>query len=259
MNVVDDARWSSALGEDIRSHVVVPDGPGPFPTVYLLHGRGGTRDDWLRVMPRLASLPPMLVVMPDAPWSDRGSWYVDSAFTGEPPGRPVRTALTQDLVAHVDATYPTSPDREHRFVGGCSMGGAGALELLLDRADLFSGGLVLGPAVYEPQPPEESNTRTYGAFGSGGTRFVEDVYAAHTAAALFRRHDPAFPVRLSLAVGDRDELCRPTERVHEYSSRAPGVDARLRVLTGGHDWDLWEEAFVDGLPYVLGVPEETSR
>jgi enterochelin esterase-like enzyme len=30
---------------------------------------------------------------------------------------------------------------------------------------------------------------------------------------------------------------------------------RLRVLDGGHDWDVWEPAFAEGLPYVLGAAE----
>ena len=147
----------------------------------------------MRVVPRLDDLPPVIVVMPDAPWSDRGSWYVDSSFTGTPTGRPVRTALSEDLVAHVDATYRTLADREHRVVGGCSMGGAGALELLLARPDLFSGALALSPAVYEPLPPADSTTRAFGAFGSGPERFVDAVYAEHTAAALLAARDPAHP------------------------------------------------------------------
>ncbi len=68
----------------------------------------------------------MVVVMPDAPWNDRGSWYTDSLYTGDATGAgagtAVETAFTRDLVAHVDATYRTVEDREARAVGGYSMG-----------------------------------------------------------------------------------------------------------------------------------------
>ncbi len=110
--------WSEALGEDIRYRVYLPAGHGRgrrCASAYLLHGRGDDLDAWPRVAPRLDELihrrvvPPVVVVMPDAPWSDGGSWYVDSAFTGTPVGRPVETALTRDLVAHVDATYGRWP------------------------------------------------------------------------------------------------------------------------------------------------------
>ena len=59
---------------------------------------------------------PTIAIMPDAPWSSRASYYVDSGYTGADPGRKVETAFTQDLIAHVDATYRTvaEPDRPRR-------------------------------------------------------------------------------------------------------------------------------------------------
>ena len=60
---------------------------------------------------------PTIAIMPDAPWSSRASYYVDSAYTGADPGRKVETAFTQDLIAHVDATYRTVADRTGRGVG----------------------------------------------------------------------------------------------------------------------------------------------
>ncbi len=122
-----------------------------YPTVYLLHGRGDTQAAWQRVATDLDELigteaiQPMVVVMPDAPWNDRGSWYTDSAYEGSADsgtgaGFQVETALTRDLVGHVDATYRTVADREARAVGGYSMGGAGALRLTLAHQDEFSAG-----------------------------------------------------------------------------------------------------------------------
>ena len=195
--------------------------------------------------------------MPDAPWSDRGSWYVDSSFTGTPTGRPVRTALTEDLVAHVDATHRTLADREHRVVGGCSMGGAGALELLLARPDLFSGALALSPAVYEPLPPADSTTRAFGAFGSRhGTLRRRGVRRAHARRPCWRLATRRTRCGCTWPPVTGTTSTSETSLVHDHAQRAPGVSSRLRVLSGGHDWAVWEEAFVDGLPYVLGVTVE---
>ena len=266
--------YSAALGEDIRYRVYLPAVPRArrCATAYLLHGRGDDLDAWTRIAPTLDVLiarrvvPPVVVVMPDAPWSDGGSWYVDSEFTGEPAGRPVETALTRDLVQHVDATYPTIADRGHRVVGGYSMGGAGALRHLLAHPDLFSGGLVLSPAVYDPLPPADSSTREFGAFGRGDVRFVDEVYAGRGYQSALASFDAGLPVRLFLAVGDdewpnqlpedfRHDLDLETSLVHNAAKRVPGVSSQLRVLDGGHGWDVWEPAFVEGLPYVLGVSE----
>src|SRR5262249_19140584 len=149
-------------------------GAGRYPVLYLLHGRGHTKEAWTQVKSQLdqmirdGDVPPLIAIMPDAPWSERGSWYVDSACTGTAnPGRRVETAFPRDLVTAVDARYRTAAGRDARIIGGNSMGGAGALRFALAHQDLFGSALILSPAVYTPLPPIESNTRIYGGFGRG--------------------------------------------------------------------------------------------
>ncbi|MCF6469694.1 hypothetical protein FAF44_15035 [Nonomuraea sp. MG754425] len=175
---------SPALREDIAYNVYLPArydrDTARYPVLYLLHGRGDSMQAWTRVrttlddMIRTRRIPPVIAVMPDAPWSERGNWYVDSRYTGDDlPGRPVETALTRDLVKHVDATYRTAPIRQARLVGGYSMGGAGALRFALAHQDLFGAAAVLSPAVYTPLPPSDSSARDYGAFGRDGAKFSD--------------------------------------------------------------------------------------
>lgn len=197
--------------------------------------------------------------MPDAPWSERGNWYVDSRYTGgDIPGRPVETALTRDLVNHVDATYRTAATRTARIVGGYSMGGAGALRYTLAHQDLFGGALVLSPAVYTPLPPGDSSARDYGAFGLGGEKFDDEVYQRLNYPRLLTEVDPDLPVRLFIAVGD-DEYANPdpadarhdldfeSEALYNAARRVPGVSAQMRILDGGHDWSVWGPAFEQGM------------
>lgn len=249
--------WSPTLGEEIRYRVLPPAGGRDRSSLYLLHGRGGSMDDWLPLLPAIdrlvesGAVPPLVVVMPDAPWSDRAGFYVDSAFTGEPPGRPVETALTRDLVAHVDATYRVSPDRAHRVVGGVSMGGAGALRLLLAHPDLFAGGLALSPAAYDPLPPEGSSTREHGAFGRDDRVFDPDVHRALGYRPLLDAWPPELSARLFVAAGADEDLCLQAAQVHRAARDTPGVDSTLRVLAGGHDWDLWRQAMTEGLTWLF--------
>lgn len=240
-----------------------------YPTLYLLHGRGDTQQAWQRVagdlddMIAAGTIQPMVVVMPDAPWSDRASWYVDSRYRGGASGAPeagaaVETALTRDLVGYVDATYRTVADRDARAVGGYSMGGAGALRYVLAHADEFSSAIVLSPAVYVPLPPADSSTRDYGAFGVGRSLFSPAVYRALNYPRALDRLDPATPVHLFIAVGD-DEYANPAPkdavhdldyeavRLYTAARRVPGVTAELRVLDGGHDWDVWQPAFREAI------------
>ncbi|PZG08578.1 alpha/beta hydrolase-fold protein [Nonomuraea aridisoli] len=256
---------SPALGEEIAYNVYLPAGydrgADRHPVLYLLHGRGDTMQAWTRVKTVLDDLiaaervPPVIAVMPDAPWSERGSWYVDSRYAGDdPPGRPVETALTRDLVAHVDATYRTAPIRQARLVGGYSMGGAGALRFALAHQDLFGAAAVLSPAVYTPLPPSDSSARDHGAFGEGEQKFSDEVYRDLNYPALLPELDPDLPVRLFVAVGD-DEYANPdpadarhdldfeSAALYNAARRSPAISAQLRVLDGGHDWTVWTPAF----------------
>ncbi|MDP9865993.1 MULTISPECIES: alpha/beta hydrolase-fold protein [Streptosporangium] len=267
--ITEGSAYSAAMGGPIPYNVYLPygygDGARRYPVLYLLHGRGDTMQAWTRVKGALDQLirdgriPALIAVMPDAPWSGRGSWYVDSRYTGaDEPGRPVETALTRDLVGHVDSTYRTAPIRGARMVGGYSMGGYGALRLTLAHPDLFGGALVLSPAVYTPLPPADSSARDHGAFGLGEEKFVDEVYRKLNYPDLLAGTDPELPVRLFVAVGD-DEYANPrpadarhdldfeSEALYNAARRAPGVSAQMRILDGGHDWSVWAPAFEQGM------------
>src|SRR5829696_6014580 len=128
---------SSTLGETVKYNVYLPAAYGEstkrYPVVYLLHGRGDSMSAWTQVKGTLdemiaaGDIPATIAVMPDAPWSSRASYYVDSAYRGADPGRMVETAMINDLIPHVDASYRTLAQRDGRIVGGYSMGGYGAL------------------------------------------------------------------------------------------------------------------------------------
>lgn len=94
-------------------------------------------------------LPEMIVVMPDGD----SSFYVDRP-DGLPQWPPLdgpefvdgvrkgatgqyETYIARDLVAHVDSTFRTIADRDHRGIGGFSMGGIGSLNMTLGRPDTF--------------------------------------------------------------------------------------------------------------------------
>ena len=139
---------SAVLGEDISYNVYLPAGYAStakhYPVLYLLHGRGDSMSAWTQVKGKLDAMiadgriPPTIAIMPDAPWSSRASYYVDSAYRGADPGRKVETAFTTDLIQNVDSTYRTIPSRDGRVIGGYSMGGYGAMRYSIAHPDLFA-------------------------------------------------------------------------------------------------------------------------
>jgi enterochelin esterase-like enzyme len=262
---------SSTLGEDVAYNVYLPAGYAGtakrYPVLYLLHGRGDSMSAWTQVKGKLdeliadGSIPPTIAIMPDAPWSSRASYYVDSAYRGADPGRPVETAFTQDLIAHVDSTYRTIASRDGRIVGGYSMGGYGALRYSIAHPDLFAASIVLSPAVYFPTSPSDSSTREFGAFGEGGALFVDAIYRKLNYPAEFARFAAkGLKSHMFIAVGD-DEYQNPGDYVHDLdfeamtlykqAERVPNLSAELRVLNGGHDWNVWGPAFEEGARYAF--------
>lgn len=246
-----------------------------YPTLYLLHGRGDTMAAWQQVKGDLDQLiadgqiAPMIVVMPDAPWSDRGNWYTDSLYTGsEGGGSPVETALATDLVTYIDENYRTVDDRLARAAGGYSMGGAGALRFTLAHQETFSAGLILSPAAYQDAPPADSSARDYGAYGIGDALYDQTRYEALSYEQALADFDPTLPVHLYLGVGDdewpnpdpvdaRHDLDMATHLVYTAARRTPGVTAELRVMDGGHNWGLWQPAFRDGIVDLNGYLRTT--
>ncbi|TDD64086.1 esterase [Jiangella aurantiaca] len=268
--VVTGTAPAGAAGVPVEYAAYLPagydDGSDEYATIYLLHGRGDTMAAWQQVTADLDQLiadgtvPPLIAVMPDAPWSDRGNWYVDSQHTD---GTAVETALSGDLVAHVDATYRTVADRDARAVGGYSMGGYGALRYALAHQEVFAAGMVLSPAVYVPLPPADSSAREFGGFGRGDALFDDDVYTSLNYPALLDAVDAELTTHLFIAVGD-DEWANPapedaqhdidfeSARLYNTARRVDGVTAELRILDGGHDWDVWRPAFREGLADLAG-------
>jgi len=193
--ILDADFVSETIGRTYQYKVYLPAGYGRserrYPVVYLLHGRGDTMSAWLNVRSSLddmisnGEVPPMIAILPDMPSSDRANYYVDSAYIGILyRAEAVETAFFNDLIPHVDSTYRTLEQRESRIIGGYSMGGYGAIRYLLAHPDIFTGAIILSPAVYTPLPPDDSSTREFGAFGDETSLFNEDIYTSLNYPAL---------------------------------------------------------------------------
>jgi S-formylglutathione hydrolase FrmB len=112
-----------------------------YPVVYILHGFSMDHaivGQWAEVvstaMNNLGStIPPMIVVIPNGQDAYMGSFYVNSATTGN-----WEDYITHELVSYVDSHYRTLAGRESRGVAGHSMGGFGAINIGLKHPDVFS-------------------------------------------------------------------------------------------------------------------------
>ncbi|OLE77688.1 MAG: hypothetical protein AUG02_01075 [Chloroflexi bacterium 13_1_20CM_2_70_9] len=134
--------YSDALGRTMPYKVYLPpqyatDTTRRFPTLYLLHGMGGSDDQWIDVgapvsaekMIRSGQIAPLVVVMPEG----ETAYWVDHANGGPRWGAYVAV----DLVKEVESAFRVQTGQTHRAIGGLSMGAHGAVQLALNYPGVF--------------------------------------------------------------------------------------------------------------------------
>jgi S-formylglutathione hydrolase FrmB len=153
------------LGDPARRllYVYVPEGVDrnreeSYPAVYVIQGYTGQVEMWLNrtafeptMIERLDRLfsdegcPPVVVVFVDAWTRYGGSQFLNSTSTGR-----YMDYLCDEVVAFVDARYPTASERDRRALTGKSSGGYGAMVVPMVRPDVF-GALAshAGDALFE--------------------------------------------------------------------------------------------------------------
>jgi enterochelin esterase-like enzyme len=232
---------SAALGRVMPYLVYLPPGydahpAARYPVLYMLHGMGGDERQWQRLglltaaerLIATGEIPPMIIVMPRG---DQAYW-MDHAGNGPRWGRFVVTELVDD----VDIHYRTIADRDHRAIGGVSMGGHGALQLALNNPDRFatvgSHSLVLR---------RHSEAPAY--FGDASW------FAAHDPVSLVQqRPDAARRLSLWIDVGREDGWSGRDEAFHAQLVAA-GSAHLWQEWPGGHDDAYWSAHLDDYLTY----------
>lgn len=263
--VIEDAYFDSpALRRPLGYALYLPpgyDGAGAaLPVIYLLHGVGGDRHDWLRygrlreTADRLIAeqaIPPAIVAMPDGAIG----WWVDSGDVGGPGN--YDAAVDRDLVGEIERRYSVRSDPGGRAVGGLSMGAYGALRFALRPPQRYAAAVGLSPALWlriAPDTPADDRLQRVfrGAFGSP---FRADRFRALNPEALIdaMARETAKP-SIFLMAGSRDfpSLRQDTKQFSEHLGQA-GFSIRYQIFDGGHDWQLWAAALPEALRFLGGV------
>jgi enterochelin esterase-like enzyme len=226
-----DQFYSPAMGRTMPYAVVLPPNYAStdrrYPVLYLLHGLYGGYGEWLDVgiaeitdiLLREGDIQPFIIVLPEG---DGGAWV------NWPNGGPRWSdSLVQDLVPHIDRTYRTLPDRDHRAIGGLSMGGEGALQTALRYPDLFgiagmhSGSLRL---TYADVPVE--------AYGS------EERWRQLQSLWLVENTDAARRLKIWIDVGDQDPYVFAAMALHKALNDR-GIPHDYWEPSGVHEAEYW--------------------
>ena len=251
--VVSRSFHSEALGRDWGYTIYLPTGyrqdGARVPVLYLLHGNNGDANDWLTqghlqgaadTLIERKDIPPVVIVMPQG----GTDWYVDRKEKME-------TAFFDDLLPEIETHYAVSTQRSGRMIGGVSMGGFGALRYAMTQPELFCGALLLSPAIYASEPPRASAARYVGVFGD--RQFDPRVWHELNYPAQWDRY-MSRPYRLPMfiAAGDDDLAIQADASALYTHLRLAGNPAALRIIDGGHTWDVWSALLPAALKYTLG-------
>jgi putative tributyrin esterase len=207
--------------------------PGPYQTLYLLHGRSDDQTAWMRrtIVERLVEGLPLAVVMP----AGHLGYYTDMAY-----GRDYFRFIAEELPALCERMFPLSAGREDRFIAGASMGGYGAMKAGLLAGETFGAAASLSGAlrvegVYERLDPKLAAD----IFGDRQslTGSLNDLFTA--AERLVHSDKPRTP--LYAWCGTEDYLYEDHKYFGELASRI-GLPLTWEKGPGNHDWKYWDKA-----------------
>ena len=205
-----------------------------FPVLYLLHPPSGLSGLGYFSGGRLAGIAdklirthgmrPMLVVLPmghTALFRDDTEWANARAGRYE--------SFVIDTVHAVDHRFATIADRQHRGLGGLSMGGYGALNVALHHLRTF--------AVAESWSGYFKQTPTGPFVGLGSIALAKNSPVSYVPSLSSRIR--RLGLRAFVYQGMRDDMHPGEIRAFSAELARAGADVRWGFFPGGHGWGLW--------------------
>lgn len=223
-----------------RMYVYLPseyyDTTARYPVYYLLHGARGNELSWIEKGDLLHNIDSLtsadmmkktIVVLPNVcQYNDdrdfgksRIKGAIESFFEND--GK-VEYSFVNDVVAKIDSTYRTIPQKSHRAIGGLSIGALQSIHISASHPDMFD---YVG--LYSPMVHPFIKYSKYSSFYS----------------KLKKRQTAQFatpPTLYWIMIGKTDFFYPRMNSYCNYLSRK-GYKHEYHTSSGGHQWFNWEE------------------
>jgi enterochelin esterase-like enzyme len=256
---------SQILGQEIKYSVLLPEdyysSKKSYPVVYLLHGLGDSEYSWLEygrisqqidIAVKKKEIVPMIYVMPQG----YRTYYVND-YAGK---FSYQDMFIKELIPHIDATYRTKADRNHRATLGYSMGGFGAYILPFKNPDIFSVSVPLSISVRtdDQYMTEESPWwddqwgKWFGGEGLKGEERLTPYYKDHSPFYVFNEASVESLKKIKLYIDNGDDegsLAKSNEMLHMLL-RDINFPHEFRVRDGGHSFSYWRVSFANGIRFI---------
>jgi enterochelin esterase-like enzyme len=214
---------STTVGSKRKLVVYTPPGYSKdtkYPVFYLLHGAGGNEANWTTagkantILDNLYAdkkVVPMIVVMPNGTVQAAGAKDKGVKGKGGDFVSGFEKELLTDVMPFAEGRYPILADREHRALGGLSMGGGQSLNVGLRHLDKFAwiGGFS-------------------SALGKAGSLITNADDASKKIKLLY------------VACGDADSLFNANKKFHTSLDTMKVTHVWNVVPEGKHDFQVWK-------------------
>ena len=206
----------------------------------LLNGFSGDHTDYLNYtnVARYAEDNQICVFMPSG---------LNSAYRDRADGDKMHSFVAEELLQVVRYMFPVSTKRKDTYIGGLSMGAAGASTIGLAHPETFSKIFCMSGITSKPKGTKRVDLNW---FGKG-----ENLYAPGSMATdrkmIGTKEDGWYSAKkiveeglerpeIYMTIGDKDFLLESTRAFKKYMDDL-GYDVYYEEIPGyGHEWDFWD-------------------
>lgn len=254
---------STILGRQVNYSIYLPAdyaaSERTYPVVYLLHGYTDDHTGWVQFgeVNRYAdkaihdgTIPPMIIVMPDAD----SSFYIN-AYDGK---ESYEDFFIKEFMPAIEKSYRIKAQKRYRGIAGLSMGGYGTLIYSLKYPQLFAAAAPLSAAVMDDagmeKMPDANYENTFGQLYGRGLKGKDRLGKAFQDNSIFNIINTKSPndlrkVRFWIDCGDDDFLIKGNCLLH-IALLDKQIPHEFRVREGAHTWTYWRTGITDALQFM---------
>jgi len=223
-----------------------------YPSLYLLHGIEGDYTDWEikgEIQKTVASLikqerlTKLFIIMPDGFKTFYSNAYDNSENYED--------YFIKELIPKIESSYPIIRNRKFRAIGGLSMGGFGAVKLILKFPELFSIAFSHSGAFFrEPDPHKTTVESVALAFHKiFGDPYNKKHWENNNPFSLLNKKRSNLNVALYLDCGKDDRIFHLSEDMHKFLNEK-SIQHVYNIFEGEHSWDYWRIHIKDSLLFL---------
>lgn len=252
MALLETHCFSQTLGMSISFMAIIPqqtgnnqigmkgsERPGPFPTLYLLHGLSDDHTIWCRrtSIERYVSERGLAVIMPNV----HRSFYTNMKY-----GERYFDFVADELPQLARGFFHLSEQRKDNHVAGLSMGGYGAFKIGMRRPDTFSSAASLSGVL------DIANIERWYKNGNGKDHIFgspEEVRGTEDDLFHLIEHPGKIRPKLFQICGTEDFLYQDNEKFLE-AVQSSDWEHSYYEESGGHSWDFWDRNILRVLDWI---------